>query len=274
MSNAEHKQKMAAVFNKASEGYDSPTLDYFIKSALHMVEDMRLQGNERMLDVATGTGHVALAAASELTDGSVTGVDISGGMLERACKKADALNIRNVTFKCCDLEEMGFPDNTFDVASCAFGLFFLPDMENGLKCISKVLIPGGRLHLTSFRTSFMEPMRGMLMGRLKSYGIEPPVFSTMRLDTPEKIEEPLLATGYSDIYIQARQLGYYIKDAQAWMDILWNTAFRGPLGQLSENDLERFTEEHTREVDGLRKDDGIWLDIEVLYTKAVKPILT
>ncbi len=262
-----HKQRIAAVFDKASEGYDNAALGYFRESAAYLVEYMGLKGGERLLDVATGTGHVAVAAAQRLGSGSVTGIDISERMLEKARNKADALKINNVGFRHCDIEDMGFADNSFDAACCSFGLFFLPDIKNGLNSISKVIKPGGRFYLTGFSSSFMEPQKGMFMGRLKTYGVDPPDFrSSMGLmDTEDKIRELLQATGYKDIDTRTRQLGYYLKDAQGWMDILWNSAFRSPLTQLSEKDLNRFTAEHQQEVESLRVKDGIWLDIQVLY---------
>src|SRR3989339_776223 len=139
MNNDEHKQKVMASFDMASEGYDCPSLRFFVESASWLIKNMQLKGNENLLDIATGTGHVAIAAAQKLRRSKVTGIDLSEKMLLRAGKKANEMNLRNLTFKLCDIEDMGFDNDSFDMACCAFGLFFLPNMEYGLKCISKVL---------------------------------------------------------------------------------------------------------------------------------------
>ncbi|MHB8173254.1 MAG: class I SAM-dependent methyltransferase [Nitrospirota bacterium] len=266
MDSAEHRKKLETVFDKASEGYDLPALRFFADSASLLINGMRLKGNEAMLDAATGTGHVAVAAARELSSGNVTGIDISDGMLKRARGKADRLGLTNITFSRRGIEDMGFPENSFDLASCAFGLFFLPDMASGLRSIFRVIKPGGKLHLTSFRAGLMEPMRGMLLSRLKSHGIEPPEF-TSRLDSPDKIVRLLQGAGGRDIRVRSKQLGYYIKDGREWLDVLLNTAFGGPLARVPEKDLAPLLDSHLREVEGLRTEDGIWLNVEVLFTE-------
>ncbi len=271
MSRAEHREKLASAFDKASEGYDLPALRFFADSARHMVSDMLLQGGERLLDAATGTGHVAIAAAKALPGGSVVGIDISDGMLARARAKANSLGLGNISFERRDLEDTGFPDDTFDIASCAFGIFFLPDMSRGLNCILRVVKPGGMIYLTSFCSGLMEPMRGMLLARLKELGVEPPEFSS-RLDTPEKLTALLSSAGCRNVGVRSRQTGYHIKDAQEWLGILTNTAFGGPLNRLPEDDRERIIEEHLKEVDSLRGKDGIRLDIEVLFAQAEKSV--
>jgi len=269
MKHREHKEKVTAVFDTASEGYDSPGTRFFVETATHLLSDMCLEGNEALLDVATGTGNVAVRAAQKLVNGSVTGIDISEKMLQKARAKADGLGLHNITFKCCDIEDMGFAEGTFDKASCSFGIFFLPDMENGLRCIYKVLKPGGRLFLTSFTSSLMQPLRGMLVDRLKGYGIEEPHFSA-RLDTPEKIDTLLRSADFKDIHIQSRQVGYYLKDEGQWREILFNTAYRNQLARIPEGELDPFMEAHLREVAQTAGDNGIWLEVEVMFAEGRK----
>ena len=268
MNNDEHKKKVMASFDMASEGYDCHSLRFFAESASHLIKTLRLRGDENLLDIATGTGNVAIAAARTLKYGSVTGIDLSEKMLQRAVNKAREMNLQNVTFKRCDIEDMGFGDNAFDAACCAFGLFFLPDMENGLKCISKVLKPDGKLAITSFAPSLMMPLRGMFLNRLKSYGVEPSPLSWMRLDTPDKINALLNSAGYRDIHVQSRQMGYYLRDGLEWQDVLWNSGHRGMLAQLSEEDLKQFMNDHMQEVGGIADENGIWLEVEVLFAMA------
>lgn len=270
MSHSEHKKKINATFDTVSGGYDSPALRFFAKSSEWMISGMDLKGGENVLDVATGTGHAALAAARELKDGSVTGIDISDGMLRRAREKADKLGLRNVSFKRCDIEDMGFADGYFDAVCCAFGIFFLPDMESGLKCISKALKPRGKIYLTSFREGLMEPLRGTLLEGLKKYGVEPAPLSWMRLDTPEKIKGLLQNTSYQNIFVKSRQLGYYLGDVDEWWDVLWNSGYRELLSRLSPEDLRRFRDDHLREVNTAADGDGIWLNVQVLLAVAEK----
>lgn len=63
MNNDEQKQKVIAAFDMASEGYDSSGLRFFVESASWLIKNMKLRGDENLLDIATGTGNVAIAAA-------------------------------------------------------------------------------------------------------------------------------------------------------------------------------------------------------------------
>ncbi|MBI5634397.1 MAG: methyltransferase domain-containing protein [Nitrospirae bacterium] len=272
MNHDEQKQKVKAAFDMAGEGYDCPGLRFFAESAAWLIGNLKLNGNENLLDVATGTGHVAIAAVRQLKRGHVTGIDISEKMLQRAISKAHDMNLQNATFKRCDIEDMGLENNTFDAACCAFGLFFLPDMENGLACISKVLKPGGRLAITSFTPTLMMPLRKMLIDRIKGYGVEEPKLSWTRLDSPDKIRVRLGSAGYRDIHIQTRQMGYYLTGSLEWRDVLWNSGYRGLFSGLSEKDLTRFMDEHLKEVDNIADEKGIWLEVEVLLATAVTPL--
>lgn len=154
---------------------------------------------------------------------------------------------------------------SFDMACCAFGIFFLPDMENGLNCISKVVKPGGKFALTSFTNNLMEPLNETFLNRLKKYDIKQSTLSWKRLDTSEKINELLNGAGFQDINVQSKQMGYYLKDGHEWWEVLWNSGYRGLLSQLSEKDLNQFMDDHLQEVNNFAEKEGIWLDIDVLF---------
>ncbi len=266
MDSQEHKQKVKKSFDMASDRYDCSSLRFFVNSALYLVNILDLKGNENLLDIATGTGNIAIAAAQKLANGHVTGIDISEKMLEKGRSKINEKKLTNVTFKCCDIEDMGFEESSFDVACCAFGLFFLPDMERGLNCISKVIKPGGKFSLTSFTGDLMEPLNGIFLDRLKGYGIKLPPLSWKRLDTPDKIDGLLSSTGFQDVNIQSKQMGYFLKGSSEWWNVLWNSGYRGLLSQLSEKDLHQFKKDHLNEIDQFAVEKDIWLNVEVLFT--------
>ena len=103
---------------------------------------------ERVLDVACGTGLVTLAAARAVgPDGRVVGIDLSGQMVDAARQRAAERQLSNVSFARMDAEELDLPDASFDVALCALGLMYLPDPEQALREMRRVLRPAGRLGL-------------------------------------------------------------------------------------------------------------------------------
>ena len=93
---------------------------------------------DRVLDAACGTGDLAVAAAG--AGARVTGLDFSERMLERARRKAPALEwVRG------DLLDLPFADGSFDAATIGFGIRNVDDLGRGLAELRRVLAPGGRL---------------------------------------------------------------------------------------------------------------------------------
>lgn len=105
-----------------------------------------LAPGERVLDVACGTGLVSFAAARAVgPDGWVLGVDLSGEMVDAAARRAFERQCSNVGFARMDAEALELPDAGFDVVFCALGLMYVPDPEQALREMRRVLRPGGRL---------------------------------------------------------------------------------------------------------------------------------
>jgi ubiquinone/menaquinone biosynthesis C-methylase UbiE len=157
------KSMLIETFNTVSEGYDDRALRFFPESAKNMAALLRLRGDERVLDVACGTGHATLALAGLLPRGQVTAVDFSAGMLNQARQKAASLNIRNVEFLERDMQDLRFPEGTFDAAICAFGIFFVMDMETQLAHIASMIRPGGRIMISNFQESYFDPMTDLFI---------------------------------------------------------------------------------------------------------------
>lgn len=104
---------------------------------------------ERVLDVACGTGLVALQAARLVAPaGRVVGIDLSGRMVEAASRRARERSVANATFARMDAERLELPDAQFDVVLCALGLMYLPDAAQALLEMRRVVCPGGRLVLS------------------------------------------------------------------------------------------------------------------------------
>lgn len=101
-----------------------------------------------VLDVATGTGDLAFAISSRLRKGTVTGVDLSEGMLSVARKRMDSLpqdKREMLSFERGDCLSLRFADNSFDLITVAYGVRNFERLADGLREMWRVLRPGGTL---------------------------------------------------------------------------------------------------------------------------------
>lgn len=266
MDNQERIQKLTETFNDAAAGYDKPALRFFKAAAQHLAGSMDFRGAERVLDVACGTGAVALECARRLDAGSVTGVDLSEGMLQRAREKAHEQGLSKLEFLCRDLHAMDFASASFDGAVCGFGIFFLPDMEAGLRIIAQQVKPGGAIGISTFTGAMMEPLSQKFVERIRAYGVEVPPLSWKRLDDAAKHAALYRAAGLEKLTTHTVQVGYDLAGFEEWWDIVWYSGFRGLLNQLSPGDLASFRREHGEEIERLAAERGLWLNVEVLIS--------
>ena len=114
---------------------------YWRKCAANMVAGWR---PGKIVDLATGTGDLALALQKKLPDAEVTGVDFLPEMLELAQRKG----VRKTIL--ADAMRLPFPDASFDCVTIAFGLRNMENWRGALVEMSRVLRPGGRLLVLEF----------------------------------------------------------------------------------------------------------------------------
>lgn len=270
MDDQNRKEMFRKTFDTVAEGYDHPTLKFFPESAHHISSLLNLRGDERVPDVATGTGNAALTIAGHLPDGSVTGIDFSRGMLDRAVRKAEALSIGNVSFLEMDMQEIDFPDNHFDAAVSAFSIFFVADLEKQLRHISGKVKSGGKIIMSTFFENAFSPLVDKFLERLDKYNVEIPPMTWKRVATAEKCVSLFNSADLKDTGSHMKDCGYCLKDASGWWYIIWNGGFRGLVSRLSGDELERFKTEHLQEVQELSSANGIRLEMNILFTIGTK----
>jgi SAM-dependent methyltransferase len=107
-----------------------------------------LQPGERVLDLGSGAGTDSLVAAQMVgPDGSVTGIDMTPDMLERARSAAREMGVANVTFVEGEAEGLPFDDASFDVVISNGVVDLIPDKDAVFAELHRVLEPGGRIQL-------------------------------------------------------------------------------------------------------------------------------
>jgi demethylmenaquinone methyltransferase/2-methoxy-6-polyprenyl-1,4-benzoquinol methylase len=165
----------------------------------------------RILDIATGTGDVALEIAAQ-TDGSVTisGIDFCQEMVDIARVKAShSAHGQRLEFFVAPCEAIPFPDDTFDSATIAFGIRNVVDRLQGLREICRVLKPGGRLVVLEFSTPALPTVRGLylfyfnhilpfvggLFSRFSAYRYLPD--SVLAFPSREEFKQLMLTAGFT-----------------------------------------------------------------------------
>jgi demethylmenaquinone methyltransferase/2-methoxy-6-polyprenyl-1,4-benzoquinol methylase len=123
----------------------------------------RVGPSSRVLDVATGTGDLALELARRVTPGGeVVGSDFSEGMLARARAKAGAADVAaldaELRFEWGDGLELPYADDEFDAATNGFGLRNFPDLACGLAEMVRVVRPEGRVVVLEMTTPTRRPL--------------------------------------------------------------------------------------------------------------------
>src|SRR5215217_3135095 len=107
-----HKEEIATVYNLASSGYDQAPLNFFPLAAARLVELLKIEPGQQILDIGTGTGIAAILAAKHCQPhGQVIGIDIARQMLEVAVHKVEAAQISNLELQLGDGENLSFTDN-------------------------------------------------------------------------------------------------------------------------------------------------------------------
>ena len=141
------KQQVAHMFDNISGKYDF--LNHFLSLNIDkiwrkkVVKILKKHRPQRILDVATGTGDLAIASL-KCNPKRIDGIDISEGMLAVGRQKLKKQQLEQVIFlNLADAENIPFPDATFDAITVAFGVRNFENLEKGLAEMRRVLKPGG-----------------------------------------------------------------------------------------------------------------------------------
>jgi ubiquinone/menaquinone biosynthesis C-methylase UbiE len=202
----EYKQQIADLYSSRSANYDLG--EWHPRIAHLLVEYAQLRPGQQVLDVATGTGMVAIKAAQIVgAEGRVIGVDIATGMIDRARYKAQELGLQNIEFQLADAESLDFSANTFDCIFCSSALIWMSDLHGALRHWHQLLKPGGKLGFHAFaETAFLG---GVVTQRvLGKYGVS--LLLSKPTGTVEKCHDLLQQAGFEAIEIKSVPDGSWI----------------------------------------------------------------
>jgi SAM-dependent methyltransferase len=233
-----------------------------------LCEEVDLRAGQRVLDVACGTGNVALSAGRRFCD--AVGVDFVPALVERARERAAAERLPT-RFEVGDAENLPFEDASFDVVLSVFGSMFAPDQEKAANELVRVCRSGGKIGLASWTP---EGMWGQLFKLHGQYLPPPPgVTPPPSWGTEARIRE-LFGDAVRDLRLQRRKALFRAVSAVAWFDFFktWFGPMITVLAALDESGRERFRSDIVAELERVnRADDGTLVaEAEYLEVIAVK----
>ncbi len=154
-SEAGKKEQVAQMFNNIAPRYDF--LNHFLSLGIDTIwrkkaiACLKQENPKLLLDIATGTGDLAITANKILNPDKIIGIDISEGMLSFGREKLVKLNLQDkIQLISGDSENIPFSENYFDAATVAFGVRNFENLDKGLTEINRILKPEGSLVVLEF----------------------------------------------------------------------------------------------------------------------------
>jgi ubiquinone/menaquinone biosynthesis C-methylase UbiE len=166
------------------------------------------QAGMQVLDLASGTGEPGITLAQRIAPGGrVTAVDLSADLLELAARRASDKNLSNFSIQRADAHHLPFSDQTFDLATCRFGVMFFADVQQSLAELRRVLKPGTRACFVVWG-SFAQPYWETTMKVVQKYAggdyLEPGGADPFRFSAEGSLSKALRAAGFRDVEESAR----------------------------------------------------------------------
>src|SRR3990172_1460588 len=187
-----YKNYTRQTWDECAEKY-VPLQEQLIPYHRSLLEILRPQPNDVVLDVCTGPGEPAMTIASMVSPGGrVVGIDLSSNMTEIARKTAAKRMLQNAEFITMDAEKLEFPSDSYDLAVSCFGFQIVTDPDAAAKEIFRVLKPGARAGFTVWSTGDKAPAIDVIIAPMMEHA-EPD--ENGYLPTPYELGGPGELTG-------------------------------------------------------------------------------
>jgi ubiquinone/menaquinone biosynthesis C-methylase UbiE len=191
-----------------------------------LCEAVDLHPGQKVLDVATGSGNTALAAARREAD--VTGVDYVEALVEQGRLRANTERLK-ITFQVGDAEDLRFPDASFDVVLSTFGAMFAPYQEKTAQELLRVCRPGGKIGMTNWTP---DSVIGEMFKVISRYVPPPPNLKPPTLWGTEVGLRELFGNKISSLQITKRTFMFRFRSAEQWLD--FHRTYFGPIMKVYE----------------------------------------
>jgi ubiquinone/menaquinone biosynthesis C-methylase UbiE len=165
----------------------------------NLAEALEIVPDERVLDVACGSGNGAISAARRTWGGTV-GADYVPALLERGRERAAAERME-IEFVEADAQDLPFEDGGFDVAMSIYGAMFAPDQQRAANELLRVVKPGGRIGMGNWTP---DGAVGTMFKTISKHAPPPPGLDSPLLWGTEARLHELFGDGIADLRVERR----------------------------------------------------------------------
>ena len=231
-----------------------------------LVRELAPKPGETILELAAGPGDTGFAAAALLgNEGQLISTDFSSEMTEVARRRGRELGLLNVEYRTMDAERLELEDDSVDGVICRFGFMLMSDTEAALAETRRVLRPGGRLVLATWRGPERNPWVAIGGRILTARGFMPPnepgAPGMFTMSDHGRVESLLAAAGFTDVLIDDVPVRMPYGDVDEYVTATRDTggAFARAFNEASEEEQRAITQELAEAFTPFEVDGGLAL---------------
>jgi ubiquinone/menaquinone biosynthesis C-methylase UbiE len=256
------KAQTGALFSSLALEYDP--LGVFAHFGRRLVARVGIEDGQQVLDVASGRGAVLFPAAERVGEaGNAIGIDLAEGMEratnEEATRRGLAVQVRHM-----DAEHLDFPDAAFDRVVCGFGVMFFPAVSHALSEFRRVLKPGGRLGISTWRA----PSAHELDRLLREMGLWKGMVGPVRFDDPDALTALLEQAGFHDVRVVAESTPVVVADIDQYWETARSGGFRASIDALNAAQRDQVRAVLAERLRPYQRPDGLHIEATALLATA------
>ena len=236
-----------------------------------LVEYSRPLPDMRVVDLASGTGEPAISLAQRVgPQGSVTAVDQSSELLDIAAERARNKKLSNFTIQQADAHHLPFAGQSFDLATCRFGVMFFSDAERALAELRRVLKPGARACFAAWgpmEQPYWQTTMKIVHRHVGGAMLQPGGADLFRFSVPGSLSKALSASGFHEVEESTQHLPWtWPGDAEEVFEYAWAVAapFRPMLERVRVEEWPVIRAEATAAIERYRVGDEIRFGADVV----------